>query len=90
MGRARTAWLLAPWLVGACAGNPARYTLAHLHDVEPDVTEVQIEKGLDQAMLAYRKYLDHYTEVSRLQIAGGYIYARSDNELVCASLMAKP
>ncbi len=65
MGRARIAWLLAPWIVGACAGNPDRHTLAELHGVEPDLTEVQIENGLEHAMLAYRKYLEEVPESAR-------------------------
>jgi tetratricopeptide (TPR) repeat protein len=44
-------------LLAACAGNPDRRTLAELHDVEPDMAEVQIEDGLDRAMLAYRGFL---------------------------------
>ena len=61
---ARTALLLAPILVAACAGNPDRHTLAELRDVEPDVTEVQVENSLDQAMLGYRKFLEEAPESS--------------------------
>jgi TolA-binding protein len=55
---ARTALLLAPTLAAACAGNPDRHTLAELRGVEPDVTEVQVENSLDQAMVGYRKFLE--------------------------------
>ena len=58
----RTACSLHRALVGACAGNPDRHTLAELHDVEPDVTEVQVESSLDQAMLGYRKFLEEAPE----------------------------
>jgi tetratricopeptide (TPR) repeat protein len=59
---ARTALLLAPILVAACAGNPDRHTLAKLRHVKPDMVEVQVENGLDQAMLAYRRFLDEAPE----------------------------
>jgi len=59
------AWLVAPLLLGACTANPDRQTLARLHRVEPDVTEVQIDNGLDQAMLAYRKYLEEAPESAK-------------------------
>jgi tetratricopeptide (TPR) repeat protein len=61
---ARTALLLAPTLAAACAGNPDRHTLAGLRDVEPDVGEVRVEKGLDQAMLGYRTFLESTPESS--------------------------
>ena len=53
----RTVLLLLPALA-ACAGNPDRHTLAELHKVEPDMTEVQVENSLDQAMVGYRKFLE--------------------------------
>jgi tetratricopeptide (TPR) repeat protein len=53
----RAAVLLATTLA-ACAGEAGRHTLAELRDVEPDVSEVQVENSLDQAMLGYRKYLE--------------------------------
>ena len=58
---AHTVWLLTPILVAACA-TPDRHTLAELRGVEPDVTEVRIEKGLDQAMLGYRSFLEQAPE----------------------------
>jgi tetratricopeptide (TPR) repeat protein len=61
MFRTRTVWLLAPTLVAACA-TPERGTLAELRQVEPDVSEVRVEKGLDQAMVGYRKFLDEAPE----------------------------
>jgi len=57
-----TALLLASTLVGACAGNPDRHTLAELRDVEPDVMEVQVESSLERAMLGYRKFLEEAPE----------------------------
>jgi TolA-binding protein len=51
-------WILAPALAAACAGDPDRQTLAKLHSVEPDTTEVRVENSLDQAMAGYRKFLE--------------------------------
>jgi tetratricopeptide (TPR) repeat protein len=63
MHRSRTALFLAP-LLAACAGNPDRHTLAELHRVEPDMTEVRVENSLDQAMMGYRKFLEEAPESS--------------------------
>ncbi|MDP6981025.1 MAG: tetratricopeptide repeat protein [Myxococcota bacterium] len=52
-----TAWLLLPAMAIACAGNPDRQTLAGLHRVEPDMNEVRVEDGLEQAMEGYREFL---------------------------------
>ncbi len=62
MRRARKALLPAATLAVACAGNPDGHTLAELRNVEPDVTEVQVENSLDQAMLGYRKFLEEAPE----------------------------
>jgi TolA-binding protein len=42
----------------ACAGNPDRRTLAELRDAEPDLSEVGVDNSLDQAMAAYRSFLE--------------------------------
>jgi TolA-binding protein len=44
-------------LLAACAQRPVKGTLAQLHDLPPDVKEVEVKDGLDQAMLSYRRYL---------------------------------
>jgi TolA-binding protein len=62
MRRLRTLLLLAPAVVAACAGDPDRRTLAELRAVEPDVTEVQVENSLDQAMVGYKKFLEEAPE----------------------------
>jgi outer membrane protein assembly factor BamD (BamD/ComL family) len=59
----RIRWLLAPMLLAACA-SPDRYTLSVLQSVEPDMTEVRVEKGLDQAMIGYRSFLEQAPESS--------------------------
>jgi len=58
MRHARTALLLLPALVAGCASNPDRHTIAELRDVEPDMSEVQVENSLEQAMVGYRKFLE--------------------------------
>jgi len=50
--------VLAPALVVGCASRPGQGTLAELHDVRPDLQEVKVEQGLDQAMLGYRRFLE--------------------------------
>ncbi len=62
MWKTRAALLLAPALALACAHGRDRHTLAELRDVEPDVNEVRIENGLDQAMQGYRKFLEEAPE----------------------------
>ncbi len=57
MRTTRTALFLAPILVAACAGSPDRHTLAGLQQVEPDLSEVQVDDSLDQAMRSYRHFL---------------------------------
>jgi len=63
MRGARTAPVLAV-LVAACASDPDRHTLVELRSQAPDMTEVEVEHGLDQAMLGYRKYLEEAPESS--------------------------
>ncbi len=52
--------LLAPSLVVGCAAHHQRTpgTLAELRDVRPDLQEATVEQGLDQAMEAYRRFLE--------------------------------
>jgi tetratricopeptide (TPR) repeat protein len=54
--------LLAPALAVACASNPNERTLAELEHVKPDVSDVQVENSIDQAMVGYRKFLDEAPE----------------------------
>jgi outer membrane protein assembly factor BamD (BamD/ComL family) len=63
MRRTPIAWLLAPTLIAACA-SPDRYTLAELRSVAPDMAEVRVEKGLDQAMIGYQNFLEQAPESS--------------------------
>jgi TolA-binding protein len=63
MHSTRTVWLLVPVLAAACA-SPDRYTLAELRSVKADLKEVRIEKGLDQAMIGYRSFLEEAPESS--------------------------
>ncbi|MGB6301949.1 MAG: neuraminidase-like domain-containing protein, partial [Rivularia sp. (in: cyanobacteria)] len=41
--------------------------------LQGEITEASVQR-------AYKKYLDEYTEVSRLTIAGGYVYNTNSNE----------
>ena len=54
----RLTCVLGPALLAACADQPARDTLAQLHDVPADVEEVKVEQGLETAMQSYRRYLE--------------------------------
>jgi TolA-binding protein len=64
MRRIHTAGLLAAILASACAETPKSggSTLAELRARETDVSEVQVENSLDQAMSGYRKFLDEAPE----------------------------
>ncbi len=50
--------IFAACLAIACAGNPDGQTLAELRDREPDLTEVPIDDGIEQAMAGYREFLE--------------------------------
>jgi tetratricopeptide (TPR) repeat protein len=58
--------VLAPALFVGCAAHhkPTRATLADLHNVHPDVQEVRVDQGLDQAMQSYRRFLDETPETA--------------------------
>lgn len=61
MPTVRTSLLLASLLVLSCA-NPDKRTLADLRRVEPDMTEVSIDGGLDRAMRGYQAFLEQAPE----------------------------
>jgi tetratricopeptide (TPR) repeat protein len=56
--------VLASALMAGCAAraNKTVGTLAELRDVRPDVQEVKVEQGLDQAMQNYRRFLKETPE----------------------------
>src|SRR5712672_3636873 len=61
--------VIAPVFMVACAarsiksvGTPG--TLAELRNVRPDLQEVKVEQGLDQAMQQYRRFLEEAPETS--------------------------
>jgi tetratricopeptide (TPR) repeat protein len=58
--------LLATALFLGCAAHhkPTRATLADLHNVRPDVQEVKVNQGLDQAMQSYRRFLEETPETA--------------------------
>jgi tetratricopeptide (TPR) repeat protein len=57
--------VLLPVVLAACAWNSDKRTLAQLRNVEPDLTEVRVENGLDQAIFGYRKFLEEAPPSSR-------------------------
>jgi tetratricopeptide (TPR) repeat protein len=58
--------MLAPALIVACATRAEKTTgtLAELRNVRPDVEEVQVEQGLEQAMHHYRRFLEETPETA--------------------------
>src|SRR5262244_6232 len=58
--------VLAPAFFVGCAAHhkPTRATLADLHNVRPDVQEVKVDQGLDQAMQSYRRFLEETPETA--------------------------
>ena len=60
MRRLALPMVLAPALLVGCGARTTKTagTLAELRDVRPDVQEVKVEQGLEQAMLHYRRFLE--------------------------------
>jgi tetratricopeptide (TPR) repeat protein len=58
--------VFAPALLVGCAAHrkATRATLADLHNVRPDVQEVKVDQGLDQAMQSYRRFIEETPETS--------------------------
>jgi tetratricopeptide (TPR) repeat protein len=54
--------VLAPALLVGCASHHKVETLAELRNVRPDLQEVTVEQGLDQAMQGYRRFLEETPE----------------------------
>ncbi|HZN02685.1 MAG TPA: tetratricopeptide repeat protein [Candidatus Polarisedimenticolia bacterium] len=50
--------VLAPALVVGCATHKPAGTLAELRHVDPDLQDATVDEGLDQAVQAYRRYLE--------------------------------
>jgi len=66
MRRHTGAIVLATALLVGCTAHhkPTRATLADLHNMRPDVQEVKVDQGLDQAMQSYRRFLEETPETS--------------------------
>ncbi|MBD3868284.1 MAG: tetratricopeptide repeat protein [Acidobacteria bacterium] len=65
--RLTIAMVLAPVFMAGCATVPerqAQVTLAELRNVQPDVQEVQVEQGFEQAMEGYRRFLEETPETA--------------------------
>src|SRR5215471_9716484 len=61
--------VLALALMAGCAARPNKPvatggTLAELRNVRPDVQEVKVEQGLEQAMQNYRRFLEETPETA--------------------------
>src|SRR2546423_15512425 len=61
--------VIAPVFMVACAARPIKLvgtpgTLAELRNVRPDLQEVKVEQGLDQAMQQYRRFLEEAPETA--------------------------
>src|SRR5689334_15324761 len=61
--------VIAPVFMLGCAARPIKPvgtvgTLAELRNVRPDVQEVKVEQGLDQAMQQYRRFLEEAPETT--------------------------
>src|SRR2546428_1803145 len=59
--------VLASALLVGCAAHrkvTPTTTLAGLHNMRPDVQEVKVDQGLDQAMQGYRRFLEETPETS--------------------------
>src|SRR5437667_10914741 len=61
--------VIAPVFMVGCAARPNQPlgtagTLAELRNVRPDVQEVKVEQGLDQAMQQYRRFLKDTPETA--------------------------
>ena len=58
---------LTPAILSGCAkqhGTTTAGTLAELHSRTPDVQEVEVEQGLEQAMQGYRRFLEDTPETA--------------------------
>src|SRR5260370_7328102 len=69
MRRLAIPMVIAPVFMVACAARPIKPvgtpgTLAELRNVRPDLQEVKVEQGLDQAMQHYRRFLEEAPETA--------------------------
>src|SRR5256712_4146578 len=69
MRRLAIPMVIAPVFIVGCAARPNKPfgtagTLAELRNVRPDVQEVKVEQGLDQAMQQYRRFLAETPETA--------------------------
>src|SRR5229473_7657089 len=69
MRRLAIPMVIAPVFMVGCAARPNKPlgtagTLAELRNVRPDLQEVKVEQGLDQAMQQYRRFLEETSETT--------------------------
>lgn len=61
----RASLLISAAILAACSNAPQKDTLATLHDVKPDLSDVKVEGGLDTAMHSYQRFLEETPETQR-------------------------
>src|SRR5690348_15629155 len=69
MPRFAIPFVIAPFVLAGCAARPIKPvattgTLAELRNARPDLQEVKVEQGLDQAMEQYRRFLQEAPETA--------------------------
>jgi tetratricopeptide (TPR) repeat protein len=65
MRRRALSMLLLPAIATGCAVKPSgKGTLAELRNRQPDVADVKVDAGLDQAMAGYRRFLEETPETA--------------------------
>ena len=69
MPRFAIPFVIAPVVLAGCAARPIKPvattgTLAELRNARPDLQEVKVEQGLDQAMEQYRRFLQEAPETA--------------------------
>src|SRR6059036_2715008 len=69
MRRLAIPMVIAPVFIVGCAARPNKPfgtagTLAELRNVRPDLQDVKVEQGLDQAMQWYRRFLEETPETA--------------------------
>jgi TolA-binding protein len=54
----KTSWIAVGIALLGCSSSPERHTIAELRDVDPDLSEVQVDDSLTKAMTSYRDFLE--------------------------------
>ena len=65
MRPSRIAFFVSTTLLIACSNSPRKDTLATLHDIPADTSDVHVEGGLEAAMQSYQRFLAETPESAR-------------------------